>query len=99
MPSRLATLLLALPLLSASAAPFDWPQWRGPQRDGVCTETGLLQQWPTDGPPLAWKRTGLGGGYTAPAVAASRLYGMSYRGNNEVVWALKESNGEPLWAT
>ena len=41
----------------------DWPQWRGPNRDGVSTETGLLQAWKPGGPPLAWRATGLGTGY------------------------------------
>jgi outer membrane protein assembly factor BamB len=109
MLSRLAaSLLLALPLLPAFAAtaptssgpkPFDWPQWRGPNRDDVCKETGLLQTWPADGPPVVWKRKDLGGGYTTPSVAAGRVIGMSYRGNDEVVWALDEATGAPLWAT
>jgi outer membrane protein assembly factor BamB len=79
--------------------PFDWPQWRGPERNAISRETGLLQTWPTGGPPLAWKVEGLGGGYTTPSVAAGRVFGMSYRGTNEVVWALDEANGRELWST
>src|SRR5437899_9589678 len=41
---------------------FDWPQWQGPERTAHSKETGLLQEWPKDGPPLAWKVKGLGGG-------------------------------------
>ena len=40
----------------------EWPQWRGPNRDGISKETGLLKQWPESGPPLAWKATGAGRG-------------------------------------
>src|SRR5262245_18499523 len=40
----------------------DWPQWQGPDRTAVSKETGLLQEWPKEGPPLAWKGTGLGKG-------------------------------------
>ena len=43
----------------------DWPQWRGPNRDGISSETGLLESWPKGGPPLLWKIQGLGEGYAA----------------------------------
>ncbi len=76
----------------------DWPQWRGPDRNAVSQETGLLQEWPESGPPLAWRIDGLGGGYGAPSVSGGRMFGMSYRGDEEVVWALDESNGKELWA-
>jgi outer membrane protein assembly factor BamB len=62
-------------------------------------EGGLLQEWPPAGPPLAWKADGLGGGYSAPSVADGRLFGMSDRGDDEVVWALSEKDGRPLWTT
>jgi outer membrane protein assembly factor BamB len=81
------------------AKPFDWPQWQGPDRTGVSKETGLLQEWPRGGPPLAWEVKGLGGGYSAPSVAAGRIFGMSNRGNDEVVWALDEKSGKELWST
>jgi outer membrane protein assembly factor BamB len=87
---------LALFALPAGAA--DWPQWQGPQRDAISKETGLLQSWPKDGPPLAWKIKGLGGGYSAPSVAGGRIFGMSYRGDDEVVWALDEKDGTEKWA-
>lgn len=45
---------------SQNIDPGDWPQWRGPYRDGISEETGLLDSWPQEGPPLAWKLTGLG---------------------------------------
>ncbi len=45
--------------------PFDWPQWQGPDRTAVSKETGLLKEWPKDGPPLAWQVKDLGGGYSA----------------------------------
>src|SRR5579885_1317234 len=80
-----------------SPGAFDWPQWQGPDRTGVSHETGLLPRWPADGPPLAWKADNLGGGFSAPAVAGGRVFGMSYRGNDEVVWALDEQTGKELW--
>ncbi len=95
---------LAMALLSATAfagpsESFDWPQWQGPDRTAVSKETGLLQVWPQNGPLLAWKVKGLGGGYSAPSIAAGRILGMSNRGNDEVVWALAETDGKELWAT
>lgn len=77
----------------------DWPQWQGPDRNAISKERGLLKEWPKEGPPLAWKVTAIGGGDSAPAVAAGRLFGMSNRGEDEVVWALSEADGKELWVT
>jgi outer membrane protein assembly factor BamB len=93
----LVAVCVALLALAAGAA--DWPQWQGPGRDAVSKETGLLKEWPKDGPTLAWKVKGLGGGYSAPSVAAGRIFGMSYRGEDEFVWALDEKDGAEKWAT
>jgi len=54
----------------------DWPQWRGPNRDGICSETGLLKSWPEDGPEFLWETTGLGPGYASMAIVDGRLYTM-----------------------
>lgn len=54
----------------------DWPQFRGPNRDGVSTDKGLLKEWPADGPPLAWKVEGLGVGFSSVAIVGDRLYTM-----------------------
>jgi outer membrane protein assembly factor BamB len=78
---------------------FDWPQLRGPVRSGISTETGLLKTWPEAGPPLLWKVAKLGGGYSAPSVVAGRVFGMSARKDQEVVWALDETTGKELWYT
>ena len=84
---------------SRLAAADDWPQWRGPERDGISKETGLLSEWPEEGPALVWKKTGLGGGDSTPSIAAGRIYGMSNRGDDEVVWALSEKDGREIWAS
>lgn len=78
---------------------YDWPQWQGPDRNAISKEKGLQQEWPKDGPPLAWRITGLGGGDSAPAVAGGKLFGMSNRDGKEIVWALSEADGKELWAT
>jgi outer membrane protein assembly factor BamB len=88
-----------LMVVACSSMAADWPQWRGPNRDGKSADTGLLKQWPQDGPQLAWRVDKLGGGYSAPAIAAGRIFGMSNRGDKEVVWALSEKDGSEIWIT
>jgi len=77
----------------------DWPQWRGPQRDGVSLETGLLRDWTTKTPPLEWKATGLGEGYSSVAITAGRIYTMGDRGDHQFVIALNQKDGQEIWAT
>jgi outer membrane protein assembly factor BamB len=83
----------------SAAIGADWPQWQGPDRNAMSKEKGLLQEWPTDGPPLAWRINGLGGGDSAPSIAGGRLFGMSNRDDKEIVWARSETDGKELWAT
>jgi outer membrane protein assembly factor BamB len=91
--------LLAIPL-SALAKTGDWPQWRGPQRDGASQETGLLKQWPAGGPKLLWQVNDIGDGYSTPSVVGERIYLMSNRGlDNEFVQALSAKDGKVLWTT
>jgi outer membrane protein assembly factor BamB len=78
----------------------DWPAWRGPRRDAICREKGLLQQWPPEGPPLAWRTTGLGQGYSGPAIVGRTLYTMGNKDGREWVIALDVDNGgRQRWAT
>ena len=78
----------------------DWPQWRGPNRDGISKETGLLKEWPKEGPKLLWQVTDLGGGYGTPSVADRRIYVMTNKGlEDESVQALDPKNGSQLWST
>ncbi len=95
------TLLAILPLSTAvsNRALDDWPQWRGPNRDGISAERGLLKSWPAGGPPLAWRATGAGEGYSSFAVANGRLYTLGARGGREYVLAYDVATGKQLWAT
>jgi outer membrane protein assembly factor BamB len=87
-------------LLSLVAHAADWPQWRGPLRNGVSAETGLLQEWPKGGPRLIWQVKNIGYGYAAPSVVGNRIYVLSNRGlDNEFVQALSTVDGKPVWAT
>ena len=77
----------------------DWPQWRGPRRDGVSDERGLLKDWPSGGPPLAWKASGAGEGYSSFATSGGRLYTLGARGGTEYVIAYDAATGKRLWET
>src|SRR6266403_1873897 len=61
-------------LLSLAAGAADWPQWRGPVRNGISQESGLLKEWPKDGPRLLWRIADIGDGYATPSVVGTRLY-------------------------
>jgi outer membrane protein assembly factor BamB len=88
---------LVLGATVSTAALEDWPQWRGPHRDGVSAERGLLKEWPTGGPPVAFKVSGAGEGYSSFAVAASRLFTLGARGDREHVIAFDATTGKRLW--
>ena len=77
----------------------DWPQWRGPNRDGISKETGLLKQWPETGPALVWKASGSGTGYSSLAVANGRIFTMGLRGDKEYIIAFDTATGKEVWAT
>lgn len=81
----------------SNRAADDWPQWRGPRRDGVSAEKGLLKAWPSGGPPLAWTASGAGDGYSSFAVANGRLFTLGARGNTEYVIAYDVPSGRQLW--
>jgi outer membrane protein assembly factor BamB len=94
---KLPAALLAI-LLSTTFA-GDWPQWRGPNRDDVSTETGLLKQWPAEGPKQAWLYDKAGMGYAGFSVAAGKLFTLGTRDGKEVLLALDANTGKELWAT
>lgn len=92
-----AALAMGLATLPAHAADGDWPRWRGPAFDGKSTETGLLKEWPKDGPPLAWKSTDVGAGFSSVAVADGKIYTMGEMGDSSFVVAL-DLQGKKLWS-
>ncbi len=97
---RLPLLLILLSGLIANAA--DWPQWRGPGRDGISDETELLGNWDSGGPPLKWSIETEGEGYAAVSVAGNRVYvtGSTGKGDERtgILYALNPATGEEVWA-
>ena len=96
----LIVIILAFTCFLASSKPVltgDWPQWRGPNRDGISKETGLLKQWPSEGPRRVWKISGLGNGYSTVSISNGRIFTMGVRGTREFVIALDVSDGKTLW--
>lgn len=84
--------------LGAQAA--DWPQWRGPLRNGVSQEKGLVHSWPAAGPRLAWEVKNLDAGFSTPAVSHGKLFLICNKGmDEETVRALSDQDGKTLWST
>ena len=94
-----AALVVAGTVLSAQApAAGDWPQWRGPNRDGVSRETGLLKEWPKGGPASVWTAAAdIGAGYGAVAVRGDVVYVQGLRNRQSIVTSLSRATGKPVW--
>ncbi len=90
-------MLAAAGLAWPAAQTPDWHQWRGPNRDGISAETGLLQRWPSQGPPQLWRTTGAGEGYSSFSAANDRLYTLGARGGTEYLSAFDANTGRKLW--
>ena len=77
----------------------DWPQWRGINRDGKSADSGLLKEWPDNGPKLVWKASNLGKGFAGVAIVGDRLYALGDRSDGSYIMALNAENGKILWST
>lgn len=94
-----ALLAVAGGLVSSSVA-RDWPSWRGPNRDGIASETGLLREWTEAGPPLVFQAEGLGGGFSSVAVVGDSIFTMGQFGGKSALLALDRKTGQQiLWKT
>lgn len=100
--NTLLALTFALTAPAVASAP-DWPQWRGPKGDGISPEKGLLKEWPSDGPPLAWRTKGVGSGMSSISIANGRIYTLGKRNRDGAqgvyVTALNLADGSEAWAT
>ena len=91
--------LLILTLPAPLAADGDWPQWRGPLRDDISDDAGLLEAWPQEGPSRLWMFEDCGVGYSGPAVVGTRLYTIGGRDGEEQLICLDANNGHEVWST
>jgi outer membrane protein assembly factor BamB len=92
-------ILVALPVGLAADKPrpeAEWPCFHGPERDNKSTETGLLTEWPEDGPKLLWSADGLGKGYSGVAVAGGLIYSAGVNEGRTFVFAF-DLDGKPQW--
>src|ERR1044072_8207696 len=94
-----SVLVLCLSVQIFAQTGGDWPQWRGANRDGISKETGLLKEWPAEGPALVWKAKGAGFGYSSFSISNGRIYTMGLRGDKEYVIAFDVATGKEVWAT
>ncbi len=93
---------VALIFPTVAFAQAEWPQWRGPKRDGVSTDTGLLKEWPAEGPKLLWEAKGAGRGYSSLAISGGRIYTMgdgpsTAQDKDEYALCFEEATGKQLW--
>ena len=88
--------LLLLLALAGSAHAADWPQFLGPARNGISTETNLAATWPKDGPPVVWQRK-TGTGWSGAVTAAGKVILFHRVGDEEIVECLNATNGVTLW--
>ncbi len=98
-----ATVLVAVALFAVALAPApamgaDWPQYMGPDRDGVSAEDGLLAAWPEGGPSELWRKP-LGPAFSGMAVAGGRLYSADSDGELDYAVCLDAASGEEIWRT
>ncbi len=77
----------------------DWPRFRGPKGDGISTATGLLKEWPADGPALLWKSDTVGVGYSSVTMVGTRIFTMGDMDGSSMVIALDRATGKKLWSS
>ena len=96
----LCGMVALLPQTIGNSAPeLEWPQWRGPFRSGVSSETGLAKQWPASGPRVSWTISNLGEGYGSLAIKGDRIYVQGTSGAASAVFCLNRTDGKTIWST
>jgi outer membrane protein assembly factor BamB len=85
-------------MICAQASNAEWPQWRGPSRNGLSSDTGLLKQWPSSGPRQIWSISNLGEGYGSLAIKGDRIYVQGTSGSASAVFCLNRADGKTIWS-
>jgi outer membrane protein assembly factor BamB len=101
--SRLVRMVTNVSLTAAIAASLsltclaeDWPQWRGPTRDGISAEKGFVDKFPDQGPPIAWK-TNVGLGFSSIIVGKGKAYTAGHANNADTVFCFDAATGKEVW--
>ena len=95
----LLSLLLAHTSTSTPVPEPDWPQWHGPNRTAISTETGFVRTWPPTGPPVVWSIAGLGEGYGSVAIKGDRIFVQGVKASQSSVFCLNRADGKTAWVT
>jgi outer membrane protein assembly factor BamB len=90
------SVFLSALLVTTTLLADDWPQLHGPNRNGISSETGLLEKFPANGPALAWEKE-IGTGYAAPSVRDGKLLLFHRLAGEEIAECLDATNGKPIW--
>ena len=96
MAGKIFTLCCLLVAGACGVGAEDWPQWRGPDRNGISSETGLLMKWPDEGPPILWKGK-VGMGFSSMVIGDGRLYTMGHADETDTVFCFHALSGKVLW--
>ena len=97
MKNSLAILSLGLFLgISSLCTAADWPQWRGPDQNGISKESGWSAKWPASGPKQLWKAQ-VGQGYSSFAVSSGRVYTTGNEKDQETIFCLDANTGVEIW--
>src|SRR5438132_5150633 len=100
MKTRVLLIVVGLAVFFQSVQAADWPQWRGPQRNGISPEAGLLKEWPKNGPKLLWRIDEIDYGYSTLAIVGNVIYLLSNKGmEDESARALAVQDGKQVWST
>lgn len=90
---------LILPPQLSAADPAPWPQWRGPTRNGIVRETGLLPDWNKRKPELLWMAEGMGNGYASLSIAEGKIYTSGNMEEGQAIVAVDQADGQLIWKT
>ena len=100
MKRSVVMIVFALGMLVSSVSAADdaaeWPWWQGPNHDGKSLDTGLLKEWPAEGPKLLWQVNDIGKGFSTVAVSGGLIYTTGKNGKTESVYAI-ELTGKKKW--
>ena len=86
----------ALALSTTNALTADWPQWRGPNRNGISAETDIRTNWPAAGPKILWHAS-VGTGFSSMSVSQGRIYTMGNMANRDTIWCFDATTGKLIW--